>query len=284
MQVQNIAVGAFVVLLMLSVGLDLSVEGVVQTVRRPAGLLLGALSGYVLVPLLALVLAAVLHVEPAVRTGLLLCAFAPGGPMGAYLTWMARGNVPLAAACVLIFSAGNTVLIPLGLGLAGVAGVDDGFDHLGEMTLTIVVYQIVPLAVGMVMRRAAPPLAMRLQRLFSGAANLLLLVVGAGVVLTQFGRFLEAGPRAVLAVLGCVLGSLVIGALVAPARREDRVALGCIGVIHSTSACILLATTWFKEPLVVLTVLLWSGVMFVVGLVAARLFRRVTSAPSAGVG
>lgn len=274
MLAQNIVVGAFVVLLMLSVGLDLSVDSVLGTIRQPLSLGAGVLTGYILVPLLALTVAALAEVGAGVRAGLLLCAFAPGGPMGAYLTWLARGNVPLAATMVLFFNAANTVLIPVGLSLAGVAGVGGGFEHLGEMATTILLYQILPLVAGMAFRRVAPGRAAKLQRLFASLANLLLVLVGGGVVLFQGGRFLEAGPRAVLAVLSCVLGSLLIGWFCSPRRRADRVALACVGVIHSTSACILLATTWFKDPLVLLTVVLWSGTMFVVGVVAARLMRR----------
>ncbi len=284
MLAQNIAVGAFVVLLMLSVGLDLSVDSVIATLRRPLALGAGALTGYVLVPLLAMAMAALAEVDPGVRAGLLLCAFAPGGPMGAYLTWQARGNVPLAAAMVLLFNAANTVLIPLGLSLAGVAGVGDGFSHLGEMATTIVLYQILPLAVGMALRRGVPGRAARLQRVCASLANLLLVLVGGGVLLFQGARFLEAGPRAVLAVLSCVLGSLVLGWFCAPRSRPDRVALACVGVIHSTSACILLATTWFKDPLVLLTVVLWSGSMFLVGVVAARLLGRAARSATSVAG
>lgn len=269
---QTVAVGAFVVLLMLSVGLDLSPGSIGQTFRRPRALLYGALAGYLMVPAWMLLLARVLAVEPGVRAGLLLCALAPGGPMGAYLTLVARGNVALAAALVLIFNLANTVAIPLGLGLLRVDGLDAGFDHLGEMALTILLNQILPLGVGMHLRMRSPARAARLQAACARAANALLLVVGLGVLLSQGRRVLEVDPRALLAVLLGVAGSWALGWLLAPAVRADRIALAHVGVVHATSTCILLATTWFHDPRVVLTVFAWSGTMFLFGLVSARLF------------
>lgn len=271
---ENLVAGAFVVLLMLSVGLDLSLSGLAATLRRPGGLLAGLLSGYLLVPLVAAGLAHLLELGPGARAGLLLCAVAPGGPMGAYLALSARGDVALAVTLVLVFNVANTLLIPLGLSVLDVPVPTEDSGYLWDMAFMIVATQLVPLSVGVLVRLARPQVARRLQAATSWTANALLLVFGVAVVVLEGGRFLQAGWPTVLAVLGAVLASLVLGWVVSPPRRETRVALASVGVIHSSSACVLLASAWFPDPATLLTVLTWAGIMFVVGVGAARWMRR----------
>lgn len=272
--VQTVVVGLFVVLLMFSVGLDLSLDRLSDTIRKPLGLLAGAVTGYVLVPLVAVGLAAALDLSPAVRAGLVLCAVAPGGPMGAYLVLAARGNVALAAALVLLFNIANTVLIPIGLDIFAVPVSATGNGHILAMARTIVLFQVLPLSAGLLVHRCAPAHSRRLQVLSSRAANTLLAVLGVAVVVLEGRRFIEAGLVTVLAVEGAILASLALGWLVSPRDRGTRVALSLVGVNHSTSACILLASTWFDDPATLLTVFIWAGCMFVTGIGAARLLAR----------
>jgi len=201
--------------------------------------------------------------------------------MGAYLALGARGRVALAAALVLLFNVLNTVLIPVGLDLLGVPVDASGDGAIWAMAQTILMFQIAPLTVGLVLRRLDPGRAAGLKRLSSRVANGLLAVFGAAVVLLQGHRFVEAGLPTLLAVEGTVLAGLVGGWIISPRDRPSRAALACVGVIHSSSACILLASRWFQDPATMLTVLTWSGCMFLTGVVAARLMARSAPRPAA---
>lgn len=272
--VQTVAVGSFVVLLMLSVGLDLSLDRVFASLRRPQGLLAGLGVQYLLVPLVAAAAAAGLELSAAARAGLLLCAVAPGGPMGAFLAMQARGDVALAAALVLVFNVLNTLLIPVGLDLLQVpVGHADG-GYVWPMAKTIVLYQLLPLAVGLVVHRASPAHALRLQKWTSGLANALLLVFGIAVAVTQWEALSRVEPLAVLAVEITVLSALLLGGALSPRDPKVRIALATTGSIHSVSACVLLASTWFEDPGTLLVVFAYSGCMFTTGVVATRLIIR----------
>lgn len=279
-QLQNLAVSAFVVLLMVSVGLDLSLDRVVGCIRRPLGLLSGLLVQYLLVPAVAVALAAALDLQPAARAGLLLCAVAPGGPMGAFLALQAGGDVALAAAVVILANVLNTVLVPVGLEVLGVPVGPMDQAHILPMAQTIVLYQVLPLVFGLVLRRVLPDQAARLQRATAFVANALLLVFSVAIVVAQGSHLLEAGVGAILAVEGTVLASFLLGWLVSPPDREARVALATTGVIHSTSACVLLASTWFPDPGTLLVVFVYSGCMFVTGMAGTRLLARTRPRPS----
>lgn len=272
--VQDAVVGVFVVLLMLSVGLDLSLSALGGVLRRPLSIGSGLVVGYVVVPAIALGASHAFGLPPAARAGLLLCAVAPGGPMGAFLALQGRGDVALAASLVLLFNVLNTVLVPLGLGLLGADPGELGPDQLFAMARTILLFQVLPLTVGLFVHRAAPAQARRLQKLSSTAANALLIVFAVAMIALQAERFLAVGLRAVLAVVVTVLGALAAGWLFAPRDLPQRTALTTVSAIHSVSLCVLLASTWFPDPATLLTVFAYSAVMFPVGVVAARVLAR----------
>ncbi len=272
--VQNAAVGLFVVLLMTSVGLDLSLGRILACLRRPATLLVGLAGQYLLVPLAALLLARGLGLGTAATAGLLLCSVAPGGPMGAYLALRARGDVALAASLVLVSNVLNTLFIPVGLDLLGVAVQAGDSGHVWPMARTILFYQLLPLSAGIVIRRFQPDLALKLQRWLSNAANTLLVLVAIGVLVTEAGRFLAVGLRTLAAVQLTVLAALAVGWFLAPRDRPVRIALAASGSIHSVSACVLLASTWFEDPATLLTVFAYSGSMFITGVIASELMLR----------
>ena len=89
--VQEIAVGLFVLVMMLSVGLDLRIRQVFAVFRFPRLLILGLLINYVVVPSIGVGVIKALNIEPIYAIGLLLVV-ATGGPMGALLTQKVRGN------------------------------------------------------------------------------------------------------------------------------------------------------------------------------------------------
>lgn len=277
---QSVAVGTFVVLLMLSVGLDLSLDRILATLRRPAALLAGLAVQYLLVPLVAWAAASGLALGEAERAGLLLCAVAPGGPMGAFLALQARGDVALGAAVVLVSNVLNTLMIPIGLDLLGVAVGPSDEGHVWPMARTILLFQLLPLTVGLLIHRSWPQGARHLQRWTAGLANGLLLVFGVAVAATQWPQLSQVDPRAVLAVELTVLAAFMLGGLLSPPGRATRVALATTGVIHSVSACVLLASTWFSDPMTLLVVFAYSGCMFATGVIATRLLARLPGAAS----
>jgi sodium/bile acid cotransporter 7 len=136
-------------------GLTLSAAALrAGTVRWPLHVVV-QMTTFLAFPLLGLALIALLGdtLEPALRTGIFfLCALPSTVSSSVALTAMAGGNVPAALFNATLSSVIGVFLTPLWLGLfRGVAGAGHGLP-LGSVILDLVLWLLLPLALGQLLR------------------------------------------------------------------------------------------------------------------------------------
>jgi bile acid:Na+ symporter, BASS family len=152
------SVVVFVVSSMLSIGLAAHGGEIVAPLRRPAWVLRALIANFVLAPAVALLMAAVLPLEPGYELGLLLLGFAAGAPFLPKVAAIGRTNVPTATALMVLLMAGSVVAMPLALPLF-VKGL--AVDPWG-LAAPLVVLMLAPLLLGMAGQRFAPRAGARL--------------------------------------------------------------------------------------------------------------------------
>lgn len=255
-----------IVSIMVSVGLDLTPERFVAVFRRPAVLLVGLFVNLLAVPVLAWGVAVGLDLSTGVAAGLLLCAAAPGGPIGTLLVLHARGNLAVSVSLVVVMTMISTTTTPVTLGLLGVAppGASSPLSF-GAVAQTIVLYQLLPLAAGMVVRRLWPLLADRLLPWASRTSKVVFGVVFVALTILQGHRVLDVGGVALLAVELVVLGSLALGALLPPGSSEVKAAVSLNTGVRNLALALLLATVWFHDGDTILTTMIYGLLMLVNG-------------------
>ena len=272
---QDVLVGLFVISLMWSVGLDLTLASLKAVFKRPRNLLGGLAAGYLVVPLAAVAMVMLLDLPTPVAAGLLLCAAAPGGPMGPLMVKGAGANLALSVSLLMTVNFINVIATPATLGLLGANPGTGLVTELLIMAGTIITFQVVPLSLGILLSEKNRDLATTLApwaRRFATAMLLATIVL----VSTQGNADLKAlGLDSLLAVLGVLVAAFVGGWLLAGGDIEDRAAVGLSNTIRSQSLSVLLASTRFPDPLTLLIVLLFSAVMFPFGVTAAAVCRRM---------
>jgi BASS family bile acid:Na+ symporter len=275
---QDVLVGLFVISLMWSVGLDLTIRSIREVFRTPRGLLGGLAAGYLVVPLAAASLVVALDLPAPVAAGLLLCAAAPGGPMGPLLVKMAGASLALSVSLLMTVNFINVLATPATLGLLGASPGGGLFSELLGMAGTIVAFQVVPLSVGILISERDRALADRLSPWARRFATVML--IGAVVVVSIWGdaKLEVLGVEALIAVLGVLVAAFVGGWMLAGGDRPDRAGVALSNTIRSQSLSVLLASTRFDDPLTLLIVLLFSAVMFPFGITMAALSRRMIGA------
>ena len=82
---EDILIALCPIAVMLSVGADLTLDRVREVFVRPKALLVAMLVGYVAVPAAAFGVAQLFSFGPGMTTGFILCAAAPGSPLGVML-------------------------------------------------------------------------------------------------------------------------------------------------------------------------------------------------------
>lgn len=272
---QDVLVGLFVISLMWSVGLDLTIASIRSVFRAPRSLIGGLAAGYLVVPLTAAGMIVALDLPPPVAAGLLLCAAAPGGPMGPLLVKGAGANLALSVSLLMSVNFINVLATPATLGLLGANPGAGLLDELLAMAATIIAFQVLPLSVGILVSEKNHDLAQKLAPWARRFATVML--VGAVVVVSIWGdaKLDVLGIDAVIAVLAVLIAAFVSGWLLAGGTRSDRASVGLSNTIRSQSLSVLLASTRFPDPLTLLIVLLFSTVMFPFGIAMAAISRRM---------
>ena len=271
---QDVLVALFPIVVMLSVGVDLTLPRLFVVFRRPKTLFVGLLLNHLAVPLIALGLSNVLALSPACAAGFLLCAAAPGGPIGAMLTQRAKGDLAFAVSLLVVMTVVNTIATPVLL--VTLLNVDLGggtYSHVPAIIRTIVLFLIVPLAVGIAFRHWRAAAADQALRLLKIGTNVLFGLLFVGIVAVRSHMVLEIGARPFLAMIICVLICVTAGYALAGKNRNVRTALALNTGIRNISLSLLLANYWFEDSATLVTVMTYGLVMIVVATPAALWIR-----------
>src|SRR5665811_1683505 len=154
----SVVLPAAIAVIMCSLGMTLTRADFRRVLVAPRGIAIGMLNMALISPLLALTMAELFDLPPELAVGLVLLGASPGGMMANMLTHLSRGDTALSVSMTAISSVGAIVTVPLFLALA--AG-HFGAEDVGEASMLGVVARvfaitIVPVAIGMGLRRRYP--------------------------------------------------------------------------------------------------------------------------------
>jgi BASS family bile acid:Na+ symporter len=271
-EVQELLVGGFVVFMMMAVGIDLTVQKIKAVFQRPAILCMALLVNYALVPLLFLGLLRLFDVQGMWAVGILFVAVAPGGPVAGVLIQHAGGNLALGVSLLVLMNLLNTVLTPMGI-LAMEASASSSLP-LGGMVKTIVLFQLIPLAITMVFRHLQPERAIRLQPTIERAAKVLLFAASAVMLSGEIPRLMNMPFRLVALCHVAVPAVMAAGWFMTPGNREERIAVAIATPYRSISVVLLLLASWVRDMDAIFAAMTYSGAMLWMCLTASAIMRR----------
>lgn len=192
---------------MLAMGTSTGLRELAALSRRPAPLAVAVLVNLVAVPAAALVLLRTLDLDPTASLALMVVAAAPGGGTGALLSLHVHGDRAHAVALQVVLAAASLVSAPLWLHLY--VG-SDATIRLGPLVAALVVFQWLPLGVGLTLSSRRPDLAAGLHPRARRFADLMLATLIVVLVITSGSDLHRNGSDALLGI-GLVLGLTVLG-------------------------------------------------------------------------
>jgi BASS family bile acid:Na+ symporter len=283
LQAQQLGAAIFVVFMVLAVGLDVTVDHLRGVLRRPFRLLGALVVNYVVVPALVFLTVQALELPSAYAIGILLVAAAPGGPVGAVLVQKAGGDVPFAVSLMALCNVLNTALTPALAVLMGVVGSDSDVP-VGGMVQSIVLFQLLPLALAVGWRNRHERSALVARRWFDQGTKIVLgLAIVIGVAM-EARRITEVPLTLALAAVSVPTIGLIAGGLLS---TGDALARGTVAVVtgfRSMSVVLLLVTAWFPTMETVLAALVCSAVMLPVTATGAGIVRKLSRAGPGDAG
>lgn len=213
------------VVLMAGMGAGLTVADFKEVLRRPRGPIIGLLSQYGWMPLLAYGLAKALGLPDDLAVSLIVVGCTPGGTTSNLFTYFAGADVALSVSMTAISTLAAVVVMPLLLYTYATPFTSSALKiPYGNITLALLL-MLVPLSIGMTVRAKAPGAAQKVEKAGSTAGILVLvLLIGSGLARNlDYLRATTASMFAAaigLGVLGFVLGHL--GAAVAGLGQAQR--------------------------------------------------------------
>lgn len=275
----------FMFLLMLGMGATLSADSFRQHLRQPMPVLIGLLSQYGWMPLIALALALTLDLSPPMALGLLLTACVSGGSTSNFFTYIARGDLSLSVSMTVISTLSGLVMIPLTLFIytapfIGAAGNSNLEIPHGKIIATLLAI-IVPVALGIGLRRRSLIWARRMERAGTIAGFSMIIVIVVGILLRHSDTLLEIDISVYLAGLllaptGFAFGYLSALALnlVIPQRRAVSLETGSQNVPLALGI-ILISFPAEVQPEIMTVPILFGVAVVPLTALMALLYRRI---------
>jgi len=265
-----------VMLLMLGTGLGIDLKQLVEFARRIRIVVFGLLANFLFVPLISYICIAWLPVSADIKIGIMLMAAAPIAPMApAPFVQMAHGDIVYSLGLMVLAAILSILFTPLILSYsipASVGGVS--LDPI-QIVKTLLAAQLVPIAIGMAVRRLRPNCAEKLVKVLPRIGQIGL-VVGVALLLTQqASQMLLIGLFPCVVMIVLIVLSLMVGdwTLIGEDQTKRR-SLAVSTAIRNVPLAILIAGQNFPGTVVAPTVLAFSVLMMALSLMYGRITTR----------
>lgn len=275
--------------IMVGIGLTLTVDDFRREAERPRGVVVGALAQLLVMPALGFAVAAALDLEPALAVGLVIAAACPGGATSNLVAYLARANVALSIVLTVVASLATIVTLPLFVNVAlrwRAAGEAAVSVPAGRTILLLVAIVLLPVSLGMLVRRRAPERAAALERAVSAFGGIVLVVLIAGIALSVRDRIGEllaaAGPAALLLNVGGLLVGFAVARAAGLGRAERLTTAVELGVKNTTLGILIAITVVGSETMAVPSAV-YGLVMYVSAAFVVTVGRRATAGADASV-
>ena len=192
-------------LIMMGMGLTLITNDFKRVLKYPKAVGIGLTNQLILLPIIGFAIANIMPLRPEYAVGVMLLVLCPGGTTSNLFTYLAKGDVALSVTMTAIASVITVFTIPIVLSFSLIYFMGSGSEFelpVVKTVLTLVVLTIVPISIGMLIKRYAPKVADRSQVYVSrfGVIFLTFLVLFLCYVQRDIivDAFIATGPVSVL--------------------------------------------------------------------------------------
>ena len=261
--------------IMFGMGLTLKAEDFKVVFSRPKDVLVGFLAQFTVMPLLAFALTKIFRLEPALAIGVILVGCCPGGTASNVITYLAKGDLALSVGMTAVSTLLAPVLTPLLVWL--LAGETVDVDVVG-MLLSILWVVILPIALGLLVKRCWPRTTERASAYLPALSTLAICVIVLIVIAANAHKLLAGGLVILLVVVlhnVCGLGAgYLIGTLLRLTPAKRRAISVEVGMQNSGLASSLATLHFAAYPLATIPGALFSVWHNISGAIVAKLYSR----------
>ena len=259
---------------MFGMGMTLHASDFKLVLQRPREVLAGTVCHYTIMPLVAYALVMVFGLTPELAVGMVLLGSCPSGTASNVMSFLAKGDVPLAVSITTVSTLLAPVMMPfLVWALAG-QWVTVSFL---SMAMTVMKVILVPLVLGLLVHRLVGETYLaQMQKVLVLVSAFAVLSILGGVVAVNGAKIVSLGVFMVVLVLlhnlfGFALGYFITGKLGFGKRQQHSVTLE-VGMQNDALA--LSICSIYFAPAVAIPAAVGAAVHQITGSMLAGLFAR----------
>ncbi len=264
-------------IVMFGLGLTLTIDDFTRVVKHPRTAVIALLCQVVVLPLICFGLVHLFGLDGVLAVGMMLLVASPGGTSANLFSHIAGGNVALNITLTAINSVLAVFTLPVVVAVSYAVFLDDSAAvvfHPAKF-VQVFVLVLVPVTVGMWVRRRYPDWSRRMQPKVKAAAAVVLVFVVLAALFSELDTV--AGHLGELGLIALLLStcSLLIGYLVPRAlgvQRADAIAAGMEIGVHNAALAITVATTVLDNEAMAVPAALYGFLMNIPASIAAVLF------------
>ncbi len=173
---------------MWGMGLALVIDDFKRVIKFPKAILIGLLNQLVLLPLMAFSLLYLIPASPEIAIGIVILSACPGGPTSNLMSMLAKADVALSVTLTAITSVVTIFTIPfiVNIGLEQFTGAGSVVQLNVPKTIgTMLIIVIIPMIVGMVIRRYSSDFAKKMDRPVRICSVALLVLIIVGIIIQE---------------------------------------------------------------------------------------------------
>jgi BASS family bile acid:Na+ symporter len=261
----QLAIPASVMLLVFALGLSSTAEQATYLLRRPGKLARAVLSMYVIVPGFVVLVAWAFEFRRPVEIALLAAALSPVPPILPGKQLKMGGRPDYVYGLLIAMSLIAVVTIPLAVQLVGWVFARDARMDAVQIARLIGISVLVPLILGIVVRRVNGAWAATLAPVASKLGTVALALAVLPLLITSLPAMWQvAGEGTILLIIGLVAGAIATGHVLAGPDPAERLPLGIASAMRHPGVALAIARRNIQdEPLVpaaILMALILAGI------------------------
>ena len=262
-------------IIMFGMGLTLAPQDFKVVLSRPKDILIGCLTQFTVMPLLALGLTWAFSLPKELAIGVILVGCCPGGTASNVITYLAKGDLALSVG----MTAASTLLAPLLTPLLVwlLAGTMVDVDAVG-MLMSIVYVVIAPIVCGLLCQRFLPDATRSVKPYLPAFSSIVIALLVGIIVSHNADRLLVAGLLTVVVVMIHNILGLSIGFMIGRLlhlQKPKCVALSIeVGMQNSGLASSLAVLHFATYPLAAIPGAVFSVWHNISGALVAKLYSK----------
>ena len=251
--------------------------------RQPGPMLRGLFSVLVAVPVLAYLITRSLMLPRLAQIGIVLMAISPGAPVSLRRSLGAGGHHAFASSLQICVALLAVISMPLSIAILNLAYGGHASIAPWHVARQVFVAQLLPIGLGIAVRRLAPATAARLEPAVGRLGSMLLLALAVVALIDLWAVAAGAGSRVVAAIALTTSAALIAGHWLGGPEPAVRTAVAIGSAARNAGLALLVATANTAPAAVKATVLAYLVVsVFVIAPYVAWRRRAARWMPRAG--